>query len=271
MSDVLPAVPLPGPDCTSWGAGHNPHPIQVKLAFQDEGSWGSIHLTPDGVVFVDDDGGSASIASHRTDQLIDAAARLGPDRWRLSHSLLVKERTGISVANGIPLGLCLPRWARNPKRVFRVGRPRSGGPVRRQHWLCNLSWGCDECADGTRGWRGGLAAKLRDLAPRGPHLVRITSLADGTAWLLHVDGEHLEVCRLGSAPMRCSVRDAEDVAAAVADSFWDRHPTLEVDITPEPSLHPATWEPHLTWGIEDDFDGSLVADPSQGEDPDRPT
>ena len=271
MSYSLPAVPLAADpvDCTSWGAGHHIHPIQVKLAFTDEGPRGRVLRTPDGLVFETYDGDSTSVASHCNDTIHEALELLGPDGWCLSHSLLFKDSFGVSVANGFPLGLCKPRRAWNPKKVFRVGEPRSGGPVRRQRWVCDVSWGNGECADGTSGWTGGLTAKLRDLAPRWPHLVRIAALDGSRGWLVHVNAPALILYEAGSGLQHLSVDDAGDVAAWIrARLAEDTRLVLEVEVTSalELDLDGLFGRSDETGGIECSFDGSLVAERPHDDD-----
>lgn len=273
MSYFLPAVPLAADpvDCTSWGAGHHIHPIQVKLAFTDEGPRGRLLRTPDGLVFETYEGAAESVASHCNDTIHEALDLLGPDGWCLSHSLLFKDRFGASVANGFPLGLCTPRRARNPKKVFRVGVPRSGGPVRRQRWVCSILWGSGTCLDGTQGWTGGLAAKLHDLATRGPHLLRISALDGSRGWLVHVNAPALTLYEAGSGLLHLTVDDADDVAARIRARLGDDFRlVLEVEVTsaPELDLDELFGRSDEPGGIACSLDGSLVAERPQAVDDD---
>jgi hypothetical protein len=105
VQTILPAVKLPGsePDrCESYGAGHNVHPIQARLAMQDPGIRGSLVRTKNGVALRSADGSEyLHLRCHRPEALEELLERFGPDGWRISACMLVNNYgVGISVAYG---------------------------------------------------------------------------------------------------------------------------------------------------------------------------
>lgn len=280
MSDVLPAVPLHSPvDCTTYALGHHLHPIQVKAArggYEPDGiapdlEIGRLDRTTDGLVFTPDDGDPSLVATHSPAILHRALAELGPDGWRHAKGVLWKGRMGASVVRDEPLGLCRPRRAADARRLFRVGEPRSGGPVRRQRWICDTSWGQGRTL-GSPGWAGGLAAKLADLTTRGTHQIRVSALDGTTSWAINVTTDTLTVIHDG-LPIGCApIDDALAVATHIRDHLDEhRRIPLEIDITPlrDAEGNITTRDGYL-WIVEDTFDDIPVEARSDVDPPAAP-
>lgn len=211
--------------CILFRPGHRGHPIQARLASSEPGRPGEVLV--DGLEVAWTNGTVISpVRTHHRDRFVDVIERAGSTGWHLSHHLLFQRGgPGVSVAVGDEvLSLCCPEWAESPKKAFRVGQPRSGGPVRRQQWSFDLAWGLGGTAEGGRGWAEGLRLKLLDLAERGPHVVTLDRPTVGLSWRIEVDG-HL-VARHETprsiVTITLPISEVEDLAGQVHKSFTDR-------------------------------------------------
>ena len=251
--------------CTMQRAGHVPNPVQARLHHTQGGITGTLELRA-GVVVLISEHGVHELHNHDRSRFTTWAEQHAGARVRLAaHMIRLAEgpSPSISVAIGRDeLGICRPSWASSARRVWRLGQPRRGGPVRHQHVLLDLGWGGvgsglegtihDEAplgvhprhgrADRRSGWSRGLAAKLLDLSTRGPHRVELATPSGSLAYRIDVDDAWVDVT-LGSGrdPGRPAPEPGRVPLLAVAtacDLVWagfsalDGHPPIEVDITP---------------------------------------
>lgn len=120
INTILPVVELPGNTrgrCGAQKPGHNPHPIQARLAFEKPGTPGTLVRTADGGVALRPLDGTDDIpvACHRPAALVEVLERYGTHGWKLSYGMLVHPgdgspdtlAVGVCVATGDePVGRC---------------------------------------------------------------------------------------------------------------------------------------------------------------------
>jgi hypothetical protein len=244
--------------CTLQRPGHHPKPIQAKLHFSNPTpTIGALELAADTVVLITDDG-TIELRQHQADEFVAFATSHLGRRCRLASGLLSftdGPTPSISVADPDRIGVCRPRWAANTQWVWRVGRPLSGNPVRRQRWLFDLSW-CGHGKTGLEGtplaraplgveakyktrrpWAAGLAAKIADLDRRGRHVIRLTSSSGRVDWCLTIDAGTVHAARtdgtafeLGPVP----IVESPTLADVVYDSYYQLEvpwrETIEVQV-----------------------------------------